>query len=162
MPGVARHLLLYFASPKERSQRKGDPGSSFFETIKLFQKIPCATRIDRPLRNSSRELFLGIWHTPRRAPQTVLAETSCRFSVARRLSRDGRHLGITSRLGILTRSIVRDLLFQVSERRLGKFCLPNISGYLIDIADLKGIVGQMKLAQPTTCDSLKRRASARV
>ena len=78
LPGVARRLLTFFASPKKVSKERRP------EVRRPFG-FPCVTRNDRPLRNSGSWMRRAIGPVCAR-PQTVLAECPCRFCVTRRLS----------------------------------------------------------------------------
>ena len=94
-PGVARRLLTFFASPKKvskerRPQVRRPDGSAV--------GVPCATRHDRPLRNSgemkeAREVAVGS------RPQTVLADCPGRACVAQRLSWGPRSINHDCRPG---------------------------------------------------------------
>ena len=87
--GVARRLFVggmlrpFFCFAKRKEPKKRRPG--FVAPQK--RGIPCATRSDRPLRNSLCEEGLYQERVSWRKAQTVLAESPCRFRVARRLSR---------------------------------------------------------------------------
>ena len=48
--------ILSFASPKESTQRKGDPTFAPFAAL----RVPCASRLKRRLRNSSQPCGLGL------------------------------------------------------------------------------------------------------
>ena len=81
MPGVARRLLTFLASPRKVSKRRRPevrrPGKS--------AGVPSVTRNDRPLRNSGSNGYCAKGFVCAR-PQIVLADYSCRFCVTQRLS----------------------------------------------------------------------------
>ena len=101
MPGVARRLVTFFASPKKVTKerrpevrrparargalRKALHGFPVRQARPMGRETPASPRNDRPLRNSGSKLCLakGFY---RARPQTVLADFSCRFCVTRRLS----------------------------------------------------------------------------
>ena len=101
MPGVARRLVTFLASPRKVSKRRrpevhrpAKARGTFRKALHGFpvqqahpmgRETPASPRNDRPLRNSgsNRHCAKGRDHA---RPQTVLADTSCHFCVTQRLS----------------------------------------------------------------------------
>ncbi len=126
-PGVARRLLTFFASPKKvskerRPQVRRPDGSAV--------GVPCATRHDRPLRNSgemkeAREVAVGS------RPQTVLADCPGRACVAQRLSWGPRSINHDCRPGFSpgVRRGIRRACSAPGERQSNAMAWPKFTNF---------------------------------